>query len=80
MANGLPDEPPPGDLEAQLLTLYADRELLHREIGTADPVEIIRMIRSLEEQLFEVYRDRAESYSHGEPAVTDSDGLPTGSE
>ncbi|HJL18292.1 MAG TPA: hypothetical protein RMH99_21695 [Sandaracinaceae bacterium LLY-WYZ-13_1] len=51
-----------GDLEAQLLTLYADRERLHRELGTADPDEILAMIRSLEAQLDALYREKENTF------------------
>lgn len=47
-------------MEAQLRSLYADRERLHRALGTADPDAIIAMVRSLEAQLLDLYTDRDE--------------------
>ncbi len=44
-----------GDMEAQLLSLYAERERLAQALGTADADQIIAMVRSLEEQLFDLY-------------------------
>lgn len=47
----------------QLLSLYGDRELLHRELGTADADEIVAMVRSLEAQLVELYRDKERAFA-----------------
>ncbi|MBI1380539.1 MAG: hypothetical protein GC161_05550 [Planctomycetaceae bacterium] len=38
-------------VETQLLALYTERELLERELGTADPDELVQLVRKLEEQL-----------------------------
>lgn len=38
-------------VETQLLALYTERELLERELGTADPDELVQLVRRLEEQL-----------------------------
>ncbi len=54
----MPHENPPadrGDMEAQLTCLYAERERLARVLGTADAERIIAMVRSLEEQLVDLY-------------------------
>ena len=49
-----------GTLLDQLNTLYEDRERLHRELGVADPDGIIRMVRSLTDQLDALYREKDE--------------------
>lgn len=38
-------------VETQLLSLYTERELLERELGTADPDELVGLVRRLEQQL-----------------------------
>ena len=38
-------------VETQLLALYTERELLERELGTADPDELVQLVRRLEGQL-----------------------------
>jgi hypothetical protein len=48
-------------MEAQLLDLYEQRLILEREIGTADTETIIRMFRSLTEQLEAIYVERDET-------------------
>ena len=50
---------PKGDMESQLRSLYAERERLHQALGTADAEQIIAMVRSLEEQLLDLYREKA---------------------
>ena len=45
-----------------LLSLYEDRERLHRELGVADPEGIIRMVRSLTDQLDALYREKDEDW------------------
>ena len=47
-------------MEAQLGALYAERELLQRELGVSDADDIIAMVRSLEEQLADLYREKEE--------------------
>lgn len=47
-----------GGLEAQLNLLYADRERLESELGTSDPGELVEMVRSLEAQLQDLYREK----------------------
>jgi hypothetical protein len=61
--------PSRGGLEAQLDSLYEDRARLHRELGTADPDEIVAMIRNLEDQLLELYRERAEAFAEERRSV-----------
>lgn len=42
-------------MEAQLKDLYAQRQELQRDLGTADSKAIIAMVRSLEQQLADLY-------------------------
>lgn len=49
------------NLEMQLVSLYAEKEYLERELGTSDPVIIVHMIKSMEKQLVELYGERKES-------------------
>ena len=56
-----------GSLEAQLVELYTDRQMLLERLGTADPRQIIAMVESLEAQLFALYAERD----------TGDSGLPT---
>ncbi|GAB5540261.1 MAG: hypothetical protein RLO52_12750 [Sandaracinaceae bacterium] len=51
-----------GDLEAQLVSLYQDRAKLFRELGTADPDDIIAMVRRLEAQLVSLYEERERAF------------------
>ncbi|MGF1465194.1 MAG: hypothetical protein ACFCGT_03595 [Sandaracinaceae bacterium] len=69
-AFGPPTDPVDG-VEAQLVSLYRDRELLHRELGTADPDEIVRMVRSLEAQLVDLYREKAQAFAERSAAGAD---------
>ena len=48
-------------MEAQLIDLYEQRRVLELELGTADAETLIRMFRSLTEQLESVYAERDES-------------------
>ncbi|MEC7522064.1 MAG: hypothetical protein VYE22_19420 [Myxococcota bacterium] len=52
-----------GDLESQLVSLYADRAKLYRELGTADPDDIIAMVRRLEAQLVSLYEERERAFA-----------------
>lgn len=45
-------------MEAQMKELYADRELLERELGTSDADKIVSMVRSLENQLKTLYHEK----------------------
>lgn len=45
-------------MEAQMKELYAERELLERELDTADAEQIVSMIRSLENQLKTLYHEK----------------------
>ena len=38
--------------------LYADRELLERELGTSDAKKIVSMVQSLENQLKTLYHEK----------------------
>jgi hypothetical protein len=50
-------------MEAQLRSLYEDRELLERELGVSSPTVLIAMIRSMEAQLIDLYREKEEACS-----------------
>lgn len=56
---------PAGDMEAQLRSLYEDREILERELSVSDPHVIIAMIRSMEAQLIELYAEKESRWSSG---------------
>lgn len=58
---------PKGDMESQLNALYSEREKLHQALGTADADKIIELVRSLEEQLVDLYRERAAELSKNLP-------------
>jgi hypothetical protein len=45
-------------VEAQLVSLYGDREQLERELGVSESMAIIDMVRSLESQLRDLYHER----------------------
>lgn len=49
-------------MEAQLRSLYAEREKLFTALGTADADTLIALVRSLEAQLVELYADRAAAF------------------
>ena len=49
---------PEGGMEAQLIDLYAQRELLERELGISDAQTLIMMVRSMEAQLVALYEER----------------------
>ncbi|HMV76839.1 MAG TPA: hypothetical protein PL048_18940 [Leptospiraceae bacterium] len=42
-------------MELQLDSLYAEKELLEKELGISDPVQIVRMIQSMQIQLEDLY-------------------------
>ncbi len=46
---------PQNSLEEQLISLYSDRKRLQDELGVSDPDGIIRMVRSMDEQLRALY-------------------------
>lgn len=50
-----------GGMEAQLIALYADREQLENELGVSDAGELIAMVRSLEAQLADLYKDKEDA-------------------
>ena len=59
VSGGLPRvSAPDGGLEAQLIDLYAQRELLEQELGVSDALTLIRMVRSMEAQLVSLYEER----------------------
>ncbi len=41
----------------QLESLYADRELLHRELNVSEAKDLIHMVRSMEAQLVDLYAE-----------------------
>ena len=45
------------------MSLYADRAKLHRELGTADPDDLIAMVRRLEAQLVSLYEERERAFA-----------------
>jgi hypothetical protein len=47
-----------GGFEAQLASLYGERESLQRELGTADSEEVIQMFKNFEAQLKSLYQER----------------------
>jgi hypothetical protein len=50
-----------GSVEAQLVSLYGEREHLERELGVSEAAEIVSMVRSLEAQLRDLYHHRERS-------------------
>jgi len=50
----------PGSIEEQLITLYAEKELLEKTLGTSDPTILIAMVQSMEEQLVALYDEKVE--------------------
>ena len=64
----MPEPSVESGLVAQLESLYAERETLHRELGCSDAEGILLMFRSLEEQLADLYR------TLGETRSVDADG------
>lgn len=61
-------------VETQLLALYTERELLERELGTADPDELVQLVRKLEEQLQRLDDVLAEPAPSPEPTAADAQG------
>jgi hypothetical protein len=49
---------PEGSMEAQLASIYRERQMLQRELGTADASELIAMVRSFTDQLASLYAER----------------------
>ncbi|MBT8492763.1 MAG: hypothetical protein KJO07_06855 [Deltaproteobacteria bacterium] len=64
---------PKGDMESQLRSLYEERERLHQALGTADADKIIELVRSLEEQLLDLYREKAAQLAESLPERTADD-------
>ena len=48
----------PGGFDEQLTALYAEKELLEKEVGVSNAEDLISMIRSLEEQLSSLYAEQ----------------------
>ncbi len=57
-------------VEAQLVSLYGEREHLERELGVSEAGAIVSMVRSLEAQLRDFYSEREQQSHH--------DGAPSG--
>jgi len=57
------DTQSPGDMEAQLRSLYEDRELLEEQLGVSSPHLLIALVRSMEEQLVELYREKETTWN-----------------
>ncbi len=56
-------------MEAQLVSLYEEKELLERELGVSDAEVLVAMIRSMEEQLVSLYAEKeAEWRSDSSPS------------
>jgi hypothetical protein len=60
-----------GGFEAQLASLYGEREKLEREFGVSDADGIITIIRNFESQLASLYKEREQGFS---PESDSSDG------
>jgi|GEM_PF-6283475 len=63
-----------GDMEAQLVSMYKEREILERELGVSSAALIIALVRSMEEQLISLYREKEESWSSGSSQSRSSSG------
>jgi len=59
-------------VEAQLVSLYGEREHLVRELGVSDAGAIVAMVRSLEAQLQDFYGAREAAGGGGETASADN--------
>lgn len=66
----------PGDMEAQLRSLYEDRELLEEQLGVSSPHLLIAMVRSMEEQLVELYREKEAPWNSTHSQSESSSELP----
>lgn len=56
-------------MELQLMALYHDREFLERNLGVSEAAEIVAMVRSMEEQLKDVYQERERQGGEGKQVV-----------
>jgi len=57
------------NLQLQLDELYAERELLGRELGVVDAQQIILMVRNLEAQLADLYQTHGDTPRVGEASL-----------
>jgi len=73
---GSPTEYEDGDLLAQLTALYAEKELLQRELGVSSAELIIAMIRSMEEQLVSLYAEKEAAWRSEPSPSGSSSGTP----
>ncbi len=71
-AAGVPRGVIDGTISAQLAALYRDRALLLEALGCADAATLVALVRSLEEQLCDLYA----RLDQGEPRPRD--GTPEG--
>ena len=63
-----------GDMEAQLVALYAEKELLERELGVSDAERLVLLVRSMEAQLVALYGDKEAEWSSGPSPSASSSG------
>lgn len=47
------------NMEMQLIELYAEKRYLEKELMTSDPAVIVQMVKSMKEQLQELYEEKA---------------------
>jgi hypothetical protein len=45
-------------MDTQLASLYAEKELLERELGISDASDLVLMVRNMEAQLGALYEER----------------------
>ena len=50
-----------GSMASQLTVLYAEREYLHEHLGISESAYIVAMVRSLETQLSDLYKEKEEA-------------------
>lgn len=53
-----PAEVMTAQMEAQLSALYAEREALHEALGVSTAADVIQLVRSLETQLNDLYKEK----------------------
>lgn len=53
-----PSEAMTDQMEAQLSALYAERETLHNALGVSNADDVVRLVRSLEAQLNDLYNEK----------------------
>lgn len=63
-------------MEAQLVSLYEEKELLERELGVSDAEVLVAMVRSMEEQLVSLYAEKEAEWRSGSSPSGSSLGTP----